>query len=542
MVIILCYYYITGFMKVINYTKQNDQGFVYSNTDGIVLISGMKNACAGDMITLIGNQGQKILGMVFNLDQDFISVVLFGREEEIKEGAQALRNNELFNVKVGLWMFGRVLNGLGNLLDAGEEHKENILDVSGAIETRAPNIISREPVKKPLLTGIKSIDALIPIGHGQRELIIGDRQTGKTTIAIDAILNQRGENNRALYDFSDLKNVTWSIYVAIGQRMASIAKVRDVLVERKIEKFTAIFAASASDSAPLQFIAPYAGCVLGEYVRDILNGRSFIVYDDLSKHAVAYRQMSLLLRRPPGREAYPGDVFYIHARLLERAASLTEKVGGGALTALPVIETQYGDVSAYIPTNVISITDGQIFLETALFFKGIRPAINVGLSVSRIGSAAQSKALKNVAGSLKLALAQFREIEIFARLGSDLDENTQRLLTRGTILTKLLNQDANNPLELSDQIFTIFAGVSGKLDPIAIKNTRIWGKSSDYYLNEDPILHMTNMLKFFGSLAILRFKNNKDFIDEILGKKKFLNFLVDLYFILLNQANTKVRS
>jgi proton translocating ATP synthase F1 alpha subunit len=527
--------------KVLNYTKQNNHGFVYSITDGIVLISGMKNAAAGDMLTLINNQGQKILGMVFNLDQDFISAVLFGREEEIREGAQALRNDELFNVKVGLWMFGRVLNGLGILLDSGEEHKLNVLDIAGAVENRAPNIISREPVRVPLLTGIKSIDALIPIGHGQRELIIGDRQTGKTTIAIDTILNQKEENDRALYVLKSLRSITWSIYVAVGQRMASIAKVRDLLVEKKVEKYTAIFAAAASDSAPLQFIAPYAGCVLGEYIRDILYGRAFIIYDDLSKHAVAYRQMSLLLRRPPGREAYPGDVFYIHARLLERAASLTEKVGGGALTALPIIETQYGDVSAYIPTNVISITDGQIFLETSLFFKGIRPAINVGLSVSRIGSAAQSKALKNVAGSLKLALAQFREIEIFARLGSDLDDNTQRLLTRGTILTKLLNQDANSPLSLAAQVFTIFAGVSGKLDPSAIKNTRIYGKSMDFYLNEDPILHMKNILRFLNKLVLLRFQNDRAFIDQILFKKKYLNLLIDLYFITVNQQNVRVR-
>lgn len=510
-----------------------NQGIVYSVTDGIVLISGMRNAAAGDMLTIQGKHNQ-ILGMVFNLDQDFVSAVLFGREEEIQEGSIAFRKETLFSVEVGLWMFGRVLNGLGDAIDTGIEHKRNILDVLGAVETRAPNIISRTPVNIPLMTGIKAVDALIPIGHGQRELIIGDRQTGKTTIAVDTILNQKQENNEALTVLKNITKITWSIYVAIGQRMASIAKVKDVLSENKIEKFTAIFSATASDSAPLQFVAPYAGCVLGEYVRDILNGRAFIIYDDLSKHAVAYRQMSLLLRRPPGREAYPGDVFYIHARLLERAAALDKSVGGGSLTALPIIETQYGDVSAYIPTNVISITDGQIFLETSLFFKGIRPAINVGLSVSRIGSAAQSKALKNIAGSLKLSLAQFREIEIFARLGSDLDENTQKLLTRGAILTKLLNQGANVPVSLAAQIFTIFAGVSGKIDPSFIKETRTYGKVTSKYLNEDALLHMSNILEFFSNLKILKFQNNRNFVESFLGQKQFLNLLVDLYWISMN--------
>jgi len=517
--------------KTINNTQ--NQGIVYSVTDGIVLISGMRNAAAGDMLTIHGKH-KKILGMVFNLDQDFVSAVLFGREEEIQEGATAIRNDALFSVKVGLWMFGRVLNGIGEAIDTGVTHEDSVLDVLGAVETRAPNIISRTPVNVPLMTGIKAVDALIPIGHGQRELIIGDRQTGKTTIAVDTILNQKQENIEALTVTKDITKITWSIYVAIGQRMASIAKVRDTLVERQIEKFTAIFAASASDSAPLQFVAPYAGCVLGEYIRDILYGRAFIIYDDLSKHAVAYRQMSLLLRRPPGREAYPGDVFYIHARLLERAAALDKKVGGGSLTALPIIETQYGDVSAYIPTNVISITDGQIFLETSLFFKGIRPAINVGLSVSRIGSAAQSKALKTIAGSLKLSLAQFREIEIFARLGSDLDENTQRLLTRGSILTKLLNQGANAPVSLSNQIFTIFTGVSGKMDPNFIKETRKYGKSTSKFLNEDPLLHMNNILEFFSQLKILKFQNNRAFVEAFLSRKQFLNLLVDIYWIAMN--------
>jgi F-type H+/Na+-transporting ATPase subunit alpha len=521
-------------MKTREIISIKNQGIVYSVTDGIVLISGMRNATAGDMLIIKG-KNKDILGMVFNLDQEYVSAVLFGREEEIQEGSIAIRKESLFSVQVGLWMFGRVLNGLGEAIDTGVAHKENILDVLGAVETRAPNIISRTPVNVPLMTGIKSVDALIPIGHGQRELIIGDRQTGKTTIAVDAILNQKQENIEALTILKDITKITWSIYVAIGQRMASIAKVRDLLVEREIEKFTAIFAASASDSAPLQFIAPYAGCVLGEYIRDILYGRAFIIYDDLSKHAVAYRQMSLLLRRPPGREAYPGDVFYIHARLLERAAALDKKVGGGSLTALPVIETQYGDVSAYIPTNVISITDGQIFLETSLFFKGIRPAINVGLSVSRIGSAAQSKALKNIAGSLKLSLAQFREMEIFARLGSDLDENTQRLLTRGAILTKLLNQGANSPVSLAQQIFTIFTGVSGKIDPNYIKETRLYGRVSSKHLNEDPLLHMANILELFSKLKILKFQNNRNFVETFLGQKQFLNLLVDIYWIAMNK-------
>jgi F-type H+-transporting ATPase subunit alpha len=520
-------------------SNTQNQGIVYSVTDGIVLISGMRNAAAGDMLTIHGKY-KKILGMVFNLDQDFVSAVLFGREEEIQEGSSAERNDALFSVKVGLWMFGRVLNGIGEAIDTGETHQDTVIDVLGAVETRAPNIISRTPVNVPLMTGIKAVDALIPIGHGQRELIIGDRQTGKTTIAVDTILNQKQENMEALNVTKDITKITWSIYVAIGQRMASIAKVRDTLVERQIEKFTAIFAASASDSAPLQFVSPYTGCVLGEYIRDILYGRAFIIYDDLSKHAVAYRQMSLLLRRPPGREAYPGDVFYIHARLLERAAALDKKVGGGSLTALPLIETQYGDVSAYIPTNVISITDGQIFLETSLFFKGIRPAINVGLSVSRIGSAAQSKALKTIAGSLKLSLAQFREIEIFARLGSDLDENTQRLLTRGAILTKLLNQGANVPVSLANQIYTIFAGVSGKMDPNFIKETRKYGKSASKYLNEDPLLHMNNILEFFSKLKILKFQNNRQFVETFLSQKQFLNLLVDIYWIAMNKELKRI--
>ena len=528
--------------KIITIKKPSNtqnHGIVYSVTDGIVLISGMRNAASGDMLTIHGKH-KKILGMVFNLDQDFVSAVLFGREEEVQEGSFAERNETLFSVRVGLWMFGRVLSGIGESIDTGIVHQTSALDVLGAVETRAPNIISRTPVNVPLMTGIKAVDALIPIGHGQRELIIGDRQTGKTTIAVDTILNQKHDNLEALNVFNDIRKITWSIYVAVGQRMASVSKVRDILVERKIEQFTAIFAAAASESAPLQFVAPYAGCVLGEYVRDILYGRAFIIYDDLSKHAVAYRQMSLLLRRPPGREAYPGDVFYIHARLLERAAALDKKVGGGSLTALPIIETQYGDVSAYIPTNVISITDGQIFLETSLFFKGIRPAINVGLSVSRIGSAAQSKALKTIAGSLKLSLAQFREIEIFARLGSDLDENTQRLLTRGSILTKLLNQGANVPVSLAAQIFTIFVGVSGKMDPNFIKETRKYGKSVSKYLNEDPLLHMNNILEFFSGLKILKFQNNRDFVEKFLSQKQFLNLLVDIYWIAMNKQLSTV--
>jgi len=522
-------------------SNTQNQGIVYSVTDGIVLISGMRNATAGDMLTIHGKQ-KEILGMVFNLDQDFVSAVLFGREEEVQEGSFAVRNEALFSVKVGLWMFGRVLNGIGGAIDTGIVHQDNVLDVLGAVETRAPNIISRTPVVVPLMTGIKAIDALIPIGHGQRELIIGDRQTGKTTIAVDTILNQKHDNVEALTVLNDITKITFSIYVAIGQRMASIQKVRDLLVERSVEQFTAIFAAAASDSAPLQFVAPYTGCVLGEYIRDILYGRAFIIYDDLSKHAVAYRQMSLLLRRPPGREAYPGDVFYIHARLLERAAALDKKVGGGSLTALPVIETQYGDVSAYIPTNVISITDGQIFLETSLFFKGIRPAINVGLSVSRIGSAAQSKALKIISGSLKLALAQYREMEIFARLGSDLDDNTQRLLIRGAILTKLLNQGANVPVPLSSQIFTIYAGVSGKMDPSAIRATSIYAQTFTKCLNEDVLLHMSNILTLFSNMKILKFQYNRNFVEKFLSSKQFLSLLLDIYFIGMNSQIRKIKA
>src|SRR5881409_1650474 len=435
----------------------SEVGTVLSVGDGIARIYGLDNVQAGEMVEF--DNGTK--GMALNLEADNVGVVIFGSDAEIREGSTVKRTGTIVDVPIGKGLLGRVVDALGNPIDgkgpieATERRR---------VEVKAPGIIPRKSVHEPVQTGLKALDALVPIGRGQRELIIGDRQTGKTAVALDTFINQKninasGKESEKLY----------CIYVAIGQKRSTVAQIVRALEENGAMEYSIVVAATASEPAPLQFLAPYTGCAMGEYFRD--NGmHAVIVYDDLSKQAVAYRQMSLLLRRPPGREAYPGDVFYLHSRLLERAAKMNEDNGGGSLTALPVIETQAGDVSAYIPTNVISITDGQIFLETDLFYQGVRPAINVGLSVSRVGSAAQTKAMKKVAGSIKLELAQYREMAAFAQFGSDLDASTQRLLARGARLTELLKQPQYQPLPVEEQVVVIFAGVRGFLDRVKIED------------------------------------------------------------------------
>ena len=431
-------------------------GHVLSVGDGIARVYGLDNVQAGEMVEF--SDGSK--GMALNLENDNVGIVIFGDDRAIKEGDVVKRTGAIVDVPVGKELLGRVVDGLGNPIDG-----KGALDKKlkrNRVEVKAPGIIPRKSVNEPVQTGLKAIDTLIPIGRGQRELIIGDRQTGKTAVAIDTIINQKEINQG-----SDEKKKLYCIYVAIGQKQSTVAQIVKSLEEVGAMEYTTIVSATASDPAPLQFLAPYTGCTMGEYFRD--NGmHALIIYDDLSKQAVAYRQMSLLLRRPPGREAYPGDVFYLHSRLLERAAKLNDDNGGGSLTALPIIETQAGDVSAYIPTNVISITDGQIFLETELFNQGIRPAVNVGLSVSRVGSAAQTKAMKKVAGSIKLELAQYREMAAFAQFGSDLDASTQRLLNRGSKLTELLKQNQYSPMSVAQQVIAVFSGVRGYLDNIEL--------------------------------------------------------------------------
>ena len=433
-------------------------GQVLSVGDGIARIYGLDNVQAGEMVEF--SDGSK--GMALNLESDNVGVVIFGDDRAIKEGDTVKRTGAIVDVPVGKELLGRVLDGLGNPIDG-----KGALDKGlkrNRVEVKAPGIIPRQSVSEPVQTGLKAIDSLIPVGRGQRELIIGDRQTGKTAVAIDTIINQKEINQSG-----DEKQKLYCIYVAIGQKRSTVAQIVKTLEDAGAMEYTTIVSATASEPAPLQFLAPYTGCTIGEYFRD--NGmHALIIYDDLSKQAVAYRQMSLLLRRPPGREAYPGDVFYLHSRLLERAAKLNDKSGGGSLTALPIIETQAGDVSAYIPTNVISITDGQIFLETELFNQGIRPAVNVGLSVSRVGSAAQTKAMKKVAGSIKLELAQYREMAAFAQFGSDLDASTQRLLNRGSKLTELLKQKQYSPMSVAEQVISVFCGVKGYLDDIDLKD------------------------------------------------------------------------
>ena len=430
-------------------------GKVLSVGDGIARVHGLDQVQAGEMVEFPGG----IAGMALNLERDNVGVVIFGSDKTIKEGDVVKRTSSIVDVPVGKGLLGRVVDALGNPID-GKGALKNVKRTR--VESKAPGIMPRESVSEPMQTGLKAIDSLIPVGRGQRELIIGDRQTGKTAIAIDTFLNQKSTNDKAGKD--DTKKL-FCIYVAVGQKRSTVAQIVKTLEERGALEYSIVVAATASDPAPMQFLAPYSAAAMGEFFRD--NGmHAVVVYDDLSKQAVAYRQMSLLLRRPPGREAYPGDVFYLHSRLLERAAKLNGDNGSGSLTALPIIETQGGDVSAFIPTNVISITDGQIFLETELFYKGIRPAVNVGLSVSRVGSAAQIKAMKQVAGTIKLDLAQYREMAAFAQFASDMDASTRQLLSRGERLTELLKQSQYSPMEVEEQVAVIFAGVKGYLDQI----------------------------------------------------------------------------
>jgi F-type H+-transporting ATPase subunit alpha len=463
-----------------NKAELKEVGQVISVGDGIAKIYGLDMVQAGEMVEFENG----IKGMALNLETDNV-----GNDRSVKEGDQVKRTGQIMQVPSGPGLLGRVVDALGNPIDG----KGPLKDVKwGRVELKAPGIIARKSVHEPVQTGIKSIDALIPIGRGQRELIIGDRQTGKTAIAIDTILNQKSIN-----EGEDESKKLYCIYVAIGQKRSSVAQVVKKLEENGAMQYCIVVAATASEAAPLQYLAPYTGCSMGEYFRDNAK-HALIVYDDLSKHAIAYRQMSLLLRRPPGREAFPGDVFYLHSRLLERAAKMSDAMGAGSLTALPIIETQAGDVSAYVPTNVISITDGQIFLETELFFKGVRPAVNVGLSVSRVGSAAQIKAMKQVAGSIKLELAQFREMEAFAQFGSDLDASTQKLIARGQRLTELLKQPQYSPLVVEEQVIVIYAGVKGYLDKVDRKDITKFEKS---------------FLNFMRS-------NHKDLLDTIRNEQK----------------------
>ncbi len=468
-------------------------GQVLSVGDGVARVYGLDNVRAGEMVEF--PDGTK--GMALNLESDNVGVVIFGSDRAIKEGDIGKRTGEIVQVPVGKELLGRVVDGLGNPIDGkGPIGAKQF----SRVEVKAPGIIPRKSVHEPMQTGLKAIDALVPIGRGQRELIIGDRQTGKTAVAMDAIINQKSVNKS-----DNPKDHMYCVYVAIGQKRSTVVKLVKELEEAGAMEYSIVVAATASDPAPMQFIAPYTGCAMGEYFSD--NGmHALAVYDDLSKQAVAYRQMSLLLRRPPGREAYPGDVFYIHSRLLERAAKMNDDLGAGSMTALPVIETQAGDVSAYIPTNVISITDGQIFLETGLFYKGIRPAINVGLSVSRVGSAAQIKAMKQVAGKIKLELAQYREMEAFAQFASDLDPATQKLLARGARLTQLLKQPQYSPLTTEEQVVVIFAGTRGYLDNVPV------GKVSAY---EAELL---TELRSSGASILATIKEKKALNDELEGQ------------------------
>ena len=470
--------------------KISEVGTVLNVGDGIARVYGLDNVQAGEMVEFPG----KILGMALNLEEDNVGVVIFGNDREIKEGDVVKRTGNIVEVPVGKGLLGRVVDGLGQPID-GKEKLKNVQNQR--VEVKAPGIMPRKSVHEPMQTGIKAIDSLIPIGRGQRELIIGDRQTGKTAVIVDTILNQREVNAG-----KDESKKLYCIYVSIGQKRSTVAQIVKTLEDYDALDYSIVVAATASDPAPLQFLAPYTGCAMGEFFRDN-SMHAVIFYDDLSKQAVAYRQMSLLLRRPPGREAYPGDVFYIHSRLLERAAKMSDKRGSGSLTALPVIETQAGDVSAYIPTNVISITDGQIFLETELFFKGIRPAVNVGLSVSRVGSAAQIKAMKQVSGSIKLDLAQFREMEAFSQFASDLDQSTRMLLERGRRLTEILKQPQYTPLSVEEQVIVIFAGVNGFLDKIDISDITNFEKELLLQLKSD------------GKHIISELKKSQNISDEL---------------------------
>ncbi|NIJ06856.1 F-type H+-transporting ATPase subunit alpha [Sphingomonas vulcanisoli] len=473
----------------------SEVGSVLSVGDGIARIYGLDKVQAGEMVEFSNG----VQGMALNLEADNVGVVIFGSDSEIKEGDVVKRTGTIVDVPVGKALLGRVVDGLGNPID-GKGPIETT--ERSRVEVKAPGIIPRKSVHEPVQTGLKALDALVPVGRGQRELIIGDRQTGKSAVAIDTFINQKEAHKG-----SDESKKLYCIYVAIGQKRSTVAQLVKTLEENGAMDYSIVVAATASEPAPLQFLAPYTGCAMGEYFRD--NGmHAVIVYDDLSKQAVAYRQMSLLLRRPPGREAYPGDVFYLHSRLLERAAKMNDDNGNGSLTALPIIETQAGDVSAYIPTNVISITDGQIFLETDLFYQGVRPAINVGLSVSRVGSAAQTKAMKKVAGSIKLELAQYREMAAFAQFGSDLDASTQKLLARGARLTELLKQPQFAPLPFEEQVASIYAGTNGFIDPVGVSDVVRYEAAMLAYLRSDHA-------DILGTI-----RDSKDFTDDTKAKLK----------------------
>ena len=495
--------------QIKNFGKEaqvSEIGQVLSVGDGIARVYGLDKVQAGEMVEFPGG----IRGMALNLETDNVGVVIFGDDRTIKEGDTVKRTGAIVDVPIGKGLLGRVVDGLGNPIDGKGPIKS---DKRARVDVKAPGIIPRKSVHEPMATGLKAIDALIPIGRGQRELIIGDRQTGKTAVALDTILNQKTLNQG-----TDESQKLYCVYVAVGQKRSTVAQFVKTLEENGALDYTIVVAATASDPAPMQFLAPFAGCAMGEFFRD--NGmHAVIIYDDLSKQAVAYRQMSLLLRRPPGREAYPGDVFYLHSRLLERAAKMGDAAGKGSLTALPVIETQANDVSAYIPTNVISITDGQIFLETDLFYQGIRPAVNVGLSVLRVGSSAQTKAMKKVAGRIKGELAQYREMAAFAQFGSDLDATTQRLLNRGSRLTELLKQGQFSPLKMEEQVAVIYAGVNGYLDPLALPKVREF---------EDALL--ANLRS--QNVAILNdIRDTKDLTDATMAKLKSVVETVQKQFV-----------
>ncbi len=492
----------------LQYLKDDSHiGVIKSIIDGVVVIEGLSKIKAGEMLQFSNN----IQGMALNLSTETVSAVLFGDETKIKPGEYVEGTGNIISVPVGLGLLGRVVNALGQAID----NKGDLINVEyKQVEVKAPGIIARHSVNEPMITGLKAIDSLVPIGRGQRELVIGDRQTGKTSICLDTILNQRYEN------LKNKKNALYCIYTAIGQKRSSISKLVSLLEKTNSLNYSVIVAATASEAAPLQFLAPYTGCVIGEYSRDN-NKHALIIYDDLSKQAVAYRQMSLLLRRPPGREAYPGDIFYLHSRLLERAAKLNKTLGYGSLTALPIVETQAGDVSAYIPTNVISITDGQIFLETNLFYNGIRPAVNVGLSVSRIGSAAQILAIKKLAGSLKLELAQYREALGFAQFGSDSDETTKNLLARGNMLTELLNQNRFTPMPIENQFVLLFSGIRGFLSNVKSKSIKLFEAELLKKLNYNNIF-IANVLLISNNEYFKR-KNNNNLVAFFISYFKFLN-------------------
>jgi proton translocating ATP synthase F1 alpha subunit len=486
--------FVENFTEIEN-LDYTEQGLVLKVGDGIAQVFGLYNVQAGELVSFTSNNkdiSEEIQGMSLNLENNTVGIVIFGNDSLISEGCTVNRTKNIVNVPVGYGLLGRIVDPLGNPLDGAGVISSVEYRV---VEKKAPGIIPRKSVNEPMQTGIKAIDSMVPIGRGQRELIIGDRQTGKTAIAVDTLINQKYNNSidesilsEDEITFEDNPIDIVCIYVAVGQKRSTVAQIVTILKKESVFEYTVIVAATASDSAPLQFLAPYSGCAIGEWFRDQNDisetKHAVIFYDDLSKQAVAYRQMSLLLRRPPGREAYPGDVFYLHSRLLERAAKMNDMLGGGSLTALPIIETQANDVSAYIPTNVISITDGQIFLESDLFYRGIRPAINVGLSVSRVGSAAQIKSMKKIAGSLKLELAQYREVEAFSQFGSDLDQTTQRVISRGSRLIELLKQNQYDPISIYLQVPIIYAGMKGFLDSLNISQIK-------HYEN--------NIRKLFGS-------------------------------------------